>query len=294
MRQQQVIGALLVCLLIAIIAASVVLVPRLVPDNAEQETFTQADSLLADSLLKQWEAKHPTYQKKTYQKKTYKKPEPVPLRLHYFDPNTADSLSLLELGLKPWQAKNLLRYREKGGRYREPADFRKLYGMTDSMYQALEPWIRIETIIEEDTVAQPVVKTWHEKCDTVLELNQADTFALQYIRGIGPFRAKQIVRYREQLGGFHHVEQLAEIKGMPVDSLKEHFTVDTACVRQISVIRATLSQLSRHPYIRYEQAKAIDDLRHRRKIRGEQDLLKRQIFTEEELEKLRPYLNYEK
>ena len=116
------------CLLIAVIAASVVLVPRLVPDDAEQETFTQADSLLADSLLKQWEAKHPTYQKKTYQKKTYKKPEPVPLRLHYFDPNTADSLSLLELGLKPWQAKNLLRYREKGGRYREPADFRKLYG----------------------------------------------------------------------------------------------------------------------------------------------------------------------
>ena len=31
-------------------------------------------------------------------------------RLFAFDPNTADSLTLIELGLRPWQVKNMMRY----------------------------------------------------------------------------------------------------------------------------------------------------------------------------------------
>ena len=49
-----------------------------------------------------------------------------------FDPNKADSLTLLYNGLKPWQIKNLMKYRAKGGRFRNPEDFCRLYGLTDS------------------------------------------------------------------------------------------------------------------------------------------------------------------
>src|SRR3712207_9469155 len=34
-----------------------------------------------------------------------------------FDPNTADSTQFLALGLRPWQVRNIYKYRAKGGIY---------------------------------------------------------------------------------------------------------------------------------------------------------------------------------
>ena len=56
---------------------------------------------------------------------------PKEVRLSIFDPNTADSITFISLGLPPWIAKNILRYRKKQGKFRHPEDFRKIYGLTD-------------------------------------------------------------------------------------------------------------------------------------------------------------------
>ena len=60
-----------------------------------------------------------------------------------FDPNLADSTQLLALGLQPWQVRNIYRYRAKGGVFREPEDFARVYGLTVKQYRELEPYIRI-------------------------------------------------------------------------------------------------------------------------------------------------------
>ena len=60
-----------------------------------------------------------------------------------FDPNTADSTQLLRLGLRPWQVRNIYKYRSKGGIYRTKTDFARLYGLTVKDYRRLEPYIRI-------------------------------------------------------------------------------------------------------------------------------------------------------
>jgi len=305
MRQEQAIGALLICLITAIIAAAIVLVPRWF-DNPETERNTFAiDSVLADSLQRQWEAAHPAYKYKKKQYKRYPKrvnTDTVKIEMQFFDPNTADSLTLLRVGLKPWQAKGILHYRAKGGSYRKPEDLRKLYGMTDSLYASLEPWIQI-TEQPADTAKLKPARVGHEKRDTVLELNRADSLDLQYIRGIGPAVAKQIVRRRDALGGFYKPQQLAEIQGVLIglehtnwtlDSLYEHFTVDTTLIRLLNVNHTPFKRLAKHPYINYDQAKQLDDLRHRRTIRNEQDLIKYGIFSRVELEQLRPYLSFDK
>lgn len=294
MHRQQALGALVACFLIAIIYAAIALIPRFVPEPPIDPEVAIRDSLFADSLMRKWEAEHPKYEKKNKPYKKFKKPAPVPLRLQHFDPNTADSVTLLEVGLKPWQAKSLINYRDKGGRFRKTEDFRKLYGMTDSMYHALEPWIQI-TPQQEDSVA-PVLAfpLGHEKKDTVLEINTADTSSLQFIRGIGPTKAWRIVQYRNKLGGFVRLDQLTEIDNLPLDTLYKHLTVDSTKIRPLRLNHVSFTHLTKHPYIGYERAKLLDDLRHRRTIRGENDLLKRGIFTEEEMQKLRPYLNYEK
>lgn len=238
----------------------------------------------------------------------------IEIRMHNFDPNTADSSSLVHLGFKKWQASNILKYRKKGGRYRKAEDLKKIYGMTDSMYLALLPYIQIDTILvdryrdslrnllRDTSVKDSLPRYVPIKRDTILNLRTADTTELKLIKGIGSYRAKQIVRYRESLGGFTSCEQLAEIKILEpllvdsnaIDSLLSHFFMDTVIVNPLIVNVATVEKLQRHPYISFEQAKAIYELR-RRKIRLDniQQLQQLDCFNEEELRRLAPYLSFE-
>ena len=136
----------------------------------------------------------------------------------------------------------------------------------------------------------------HEKKDTILDLNHCDTTDLQYIRGIGRYTAIQIVRYREQLGGYYSVRQLTDepFAKLRLDTLTQHFIVDTTVVRKLAINTSSAQTLQRHPYIRYTQAKAIYNLRRQRvSLRSLDDLRTLPEFTEEDLKKIAPYLSFE-
>jgi len=63
--------------------------------------------------------------------------------LFAFDPNTADSLTLLRLGLTRWQASSILRYRRRGGIYQHREDFARVYRLSLGQYERLAPYIVI-------------------------------------------------------------------------------------------------------------------------------------------------------
>ena len=223
-----------------------------------------------------------------------------------FDPNTADSTTLVHLGLKPWQARNMLRYRAKGGRYRRAEDMRRLYGMTDSLYATLLPYIAIDSSSWRDTlVAADTVSRYpqgHPKRDTVIELNGADTASLQYIRGIGPATARAIIAYREALGGYADTSQLREIPRynasvsweIPFDSILPHLTVCTDSIHAIEVNRASVRRLARHPYIRFEDARAIYTLRRNRFVLHDMEELRAiPTLSDSLLMRLTPYLSFQ-
>lgn len=60
-----------------------------------------------------------------------------------FDPNEADSIQLLRLGLAPFQVRSIYRYRAKGGRFSTKDDFRRVYRLTNEQWEHLAPLIRI-------------------------------------------------------------------------------------------------------------------------------------------------------
>ena len=71
-----------------------------------------------------------------------------------------------------------------------------------------------------------------------LELNSADSATLVAVPGIGPAFARGILKYREKLGGYHSLDQLAEVyvlKDKPdaVAKLKDRLVLDTLMMRQI-------------------------------------------------------------
>jgi len=137
----------------------------------------------------------------------------------------------------------------------------------------------------------------HLKKDTILDLNHCDTAELQLIRGIGRYTAVQIVQYRERLGGFYSPEQLKdEVFGkLSLDTLLHHFTADPDDVQGIPVNSCSLERLQRHPYIRYEQAKAIYTLRRKNlKINGVDELRSLSELTEEDIKRIMPYLRFDR
>lgn len=127
-----------------------------------------------------------------------------------------------------------------------------------------------------------------------IDLNTADSMQLTGLPGIGAWTAQKIMRYRSDLGGFVSQEQLLEIDGLP-DSLLQWFTVtDTVPPVRIRVNLASLTELRHHPYMSFYQARAIVELRRDRgKVQGPGQLSMLEEFTERDLERLEPYLDYE-
>lgn len=50
--------------------------------------------------------------------------------------------------------------------------------------------------------------------DFKLDINKAKYEELLEIKGIGPFLANRIIEYRNTRGGFKHIEELKEIRGV--------------------------------------------------------------------------------
>lgn len=285
-----------VVVLVVLVVGTLMVVKRFQPPK-EDETVWVNDS--TKSQFADYQEKQDSIRKAQWRRQR----DTIAIRMEVFDPNTADSSTLVHLGFKPWQAKNMVKYRAAGGRYRKPEDLKKLYGMTDSMFQALTPYIYIarEEVdsVAVDSLRKDSLPRWEEENkDTILNLRTADTVELKMIHGIGSYRARQIVRYREQLGGFVSVEQVLEAKGMEnvdADSLLAHFWIDSVKIEAMNVNSVGVQRLSRHPYLRFEQAQAIYELR-RKKIRLDsiQQLQQIECISAETLEKIAPYLNFDK
>lgn len=232
----------------------------------------------------------------------YATAESVPATFR-FDPNTADSTSLLALGFAPWQVRAIYKYRAKGGRFHRSRDIARIYGMTGEQLEHLLPLVDIapkyrylsDTLPEKpeapDSTRTEKIQKFKEP--VLVDLNTADTLLLRRIPGIGRGFALWIVRYRERLGGYVSVRQLKEIPHFP-DSLLPYFHLPgTAPLRQLQVNDAPLSALRRHPYLNYYQCRII--MEHRRKygrLKRIDELSFYEEFTPEDLERLHPYLKF--
>jgi len=235
---------------------------------------------------------------------TYAQGEPPKPELHAFDPNTADSTELLRLGLRPWQVRNIYKFRAAGGVYREPRDLARLYGLTAGQYRQLEPYIRIAPeyqpaalVYGRDTVGRRERDTLRQaaklQSGEQIALNDADTALLRRVPGIGPYFARRIVEYRERLGGYCRVEQLLEIEDFPEKAIGYFVVADGGELRKLNLNRLSLNELKRHPYVSFYQARAITEYRrlHGRLERVDQLGLLRD-FPPEAVARLKPYVEF--
>lgn len=154
-----------------------------------------------------------------------------------------------------------------------------------------------DSIIYEHTVSK--FDSLKFQLPIVLDLNTVDSATLTKVPGIGAKSARMIVRYREQLGGFHNAKQLDEV--LTWSSAKEHmdewctlwFTADSSLIIRLNVNTADFRQILRHPYFNYEQTKELVNYRDKHKrINSWDDFEMMECFDNNDIEKLRFYLKF--
>ena len=132
------------------------------------------------------------------------------LRLRPFDPNTADRDELLALGLTNYEAVSLLKYRAAGKVFRIPEDVSLCYGISDSTYRRLEPYIRIG---RKYAFAPREYRTGRPLPQPMAPVPfRIDTVGTRYLRAIGALSKRQaeaFVRWRD-LHGIYDMEELRE------------------------------------------------------------------------------------
>ncbi len=222
-----------------------------------------------------------------------------------FDPNSADSIELSRLGLPSYVVKNVLKYRAKGGRFKTSASFSKIYGLTPELFAELEPYIRIPEQLSTRKRKQVFPKTDSIRIEshqqpsdkysegTKVNVNIADTIELKKIPGIGSVIARNIVAYRQRLGGFYDLEQLLEVRFFTPELL-EWFVLGDTPMKQIKINHESLDNLRAHPYLNFYQAKIIVEHRKKRgEIKSLSQLSLYEEFTEKDLKRLSAYFSFD-
>jgi competence protein ComEA len=211
--------------------------------------------------------------------------------LFAFDPNTADSATLRQLGLSARAAHGLLNWRDKGKKFYRKEDLKPLYNLPEELYARLEPYIVISISRENGSYYESRYRL--PPLPATLDLNSSDSATLVRLNGIGPTLAHKIVVRRAALGGFLRHEQLLEIYRFPDSTfrmLREKLTIRPEAVRRLALNSAPLALLSAHPYIGEKMAQNIVLYREGlKRFSSVQQLRQVPLMNEEKYRSIAPY-----
>lgn len=221
------------------------------------------------------------------------------LKPHTFNPNTVSYEDLIAMQIPEKLAKTWINYTSKGAKFYKVDDLQKLYGMNESLYAQLGPFVEIEKTTSHsfETSISVTKATIPAKQALRININTADTTLLQKLPMIGSKRASMILKYRDLLGGFISLSQLKEvytINDTIYDTIKSFLYI--APDYKPSTMSINLKQekeLVKHPYIR-PIAKALCNYKKEHgPFRSAEALQKLYTIDEKTLERILPYINFD-
>jgi competence protein ComEA len=213
------------------------------------------------------------------------------INLFTFDPNTASYDTLIRLGLASKEANTIISYRSRGGKFRKPADIRKIYGIDSTKAAKMVSFVEISGSTSAGALSQHPVQG-----KARLDINTCDSLSLVALPGIGPVLSSRIIKYRNLLGGFAHIEQLKEVYGLPEETyemIKGRLYADTSGIRKIDVNSAGYIELSRIHYLeKYEVTAILKYIKLSGRANNIDELTGNKILTPAKAEKVQPYLDF--
>ncbi|MFT3949508.1 MAG: helix-hairpin-helix domain-containing protein [Agriterribacter sp.] len=216
--------------------------------------------------------------------------------LFYFDPNTLSVSGWKKLGLPDKTIATIINYVNKGGKFRKPEDLAKIYGLRKTDYERLAPYVKIESRYDKEEKLPLAERTsQHEqKSIKAIDINSADTTMFIALPGIGSKLANRIINFRQKLGGFYAVDQVAEVYGLPdatFQKIRPKLLCNAKDIHKININTATLDDLKAHPYIKYQVANAVIQYRNQHGDYASVEAIKQvQAVTDDIFKKIAPYI----
>lgn len=227
-----------------------------------------------------------------YKQKHTKKIKPVDR--FPFDPNTANKDKLLALGIPGKVANTLINFRKKGGQFYKKEDLLTIYGFHEDLYVSLEPFINIKEPLDQ--------KVYKQKNSTApplpakIDINTASVEDWKTLKGIGPTYAGRIVKFRNKLGGFASIDQIASTYGIPDSTFQaiKPFLESSPVFRKIDINKVELAELKTHPLITWKQANVLINYRNNHgPFENQQQLYEIRAIPQNVIRQIVPYLKFE-
>jgi competence protein ComEA len=232
----------------------------------------------------------------TFSKQGYKEALP---ELFFFDPNTISTEGWTKLGLRPKTIATIEKYRNKGGHFYKPEDLQKIWGLPPQFWERVKGHIRIAgknvTINPTQSYPGSEVRNDFKKPRSIaaININEADSASFESLPGIGAKLASRIVAFRDKLGGFHSIAQIAEIYGLKDSTLQAilPFLQISGDVQKLSINKVSKDVLKDHPYFRWKLANAVVSYREQHgPFKNFEELKKITLVTDSIYRKLLPYV----
>jgi DNA uptake protein ComE-like DNA-binding protein len=224
-----------------------------------------------------------------------------PAQRFAFDPNTISMDSFQLLGFPEWQAKSLMRYRgDRAITFRRPTDLRRVGALDSSLLEDVLELVRIAPSTSTAPAASPETYSYQPKLPppppASFDINASDTTAWRSLPGVGAYRAKRIVRFRDALGGFSSIKQLSETRGLPDSTFQaiKQYLAPGKIYRPLAINRARYEELKNHPYISRNLANSIVKNREKfGRFNGPEDLSRLRLINDKNKPQILPYLSFE-
>jgi len=273
-------------ILLSLITLGIIFSPRILSLLNDDSDFDAESFPVENWNTKSFERKteFTSYKSKKSYNSKYRKPN------QKFDPNQYTQSDWMKLGLSIKQANVVLKFTKRGIYSNE--DLKRIFVIPDDLFEI----IKDSTFYPEKLQKEFTVK--FEKTEAkkeLLEINSASEGQLMEIKGIGNFFAKQIIKKREELGGFYDKSQLMEVWKMDEEKfgiIEASIHVDSKLIKKISINEASIEELKKHPYIRWNIANSIVKMREQKNgFHSIEELKESVIITEEKFQKIKPYIS---
>ena len=216
-------------------------------------------------------------------------------RLFYFNPNTINLDTWKKLGISEKTATTILKYVNKGGKFRKPEDLRKIWGLKKIDADRLVPYVQIMNV---NNTLQPnkdnSFKEVAQKNTLSIDINTATVFDFKKLTALGYSLPYKIINFRDKLGGFISIQQVKETYDL-TDSIFNvilpFLQLQTTTIKQLNINTAEEYELNKHPYIDKRLSKAIVTYRMQHGLyKSVQEIKNIAFVTQPVFDKILPYV----
>jgi DNA uptake protein ComE-like DNA-binding protein len=231
-----------------------------------------------------WNRRKNTYRKWSSKQKKLRKPT------EKFDPNLLSKEAWMSFGLSEKQASVVLKIAKRGIHSNE--ELQKIKFIPEKVFENIKEFTKYDVKEQSKELSK---KPEFEPSKQKLNINQTSEQELMEIKGLGPFYARQIMKYQQSLGGFVRKEQLLEVWKMTPEiyaQIQAFIHCEPSNLRKISINTASAEELQAHPYLNWNQANSIVKMRTQKgRFHSILEIKESVIIDEETFEKVRPYLS---